>query len=156
MSKWSATPLHSTISSRGLLSPDVRMALRSQGAGRKYEHPWLVMVALFRGVGRAAISVAELHAKRDTRPDVLVSCDWGHVNGYRCCVNACSHETDKLVHWEKRRASNVLEAVKDSYCFVCISCEEDNVAVIGDEGYLFDWSCLLGPCIREHRWILVS
>ena len=60
------TPLHSTINLRGLLSPDVRMALRIQGAGRNELHPWLLMVALFCGTGRAAISAPELHAKMDS------------------------------------------------------------------------------------------
>ena len=58
--------LHSMISSRGSLSPEVRMALRSQGAGRNEEHPRLVMGALFGGIGREAISDAEIHSKRDS------------------------------------------------------------------------------------------
>ena len=41
------------------------MALRSQGVGRNDVHPWLLMVALFCGTGRAAISATELHAKMD-------------------------------------------------------------------------------------------
>ena len=41
------------------------MALRSQGAGRNEVHFWLLMVALFGGTGRAAISATELHAKMD-------------------------------------------------------------------------------------------
>ena len=42
------------------------MALRSQGAGRNEVHPWLLMVALFGGTGRAAISATKLHAKMDS------------------------------------------------------------------------------------------
>ena len=41
------------------------MALSSQGVGMNELQPWLLMVALFAGTGRAVISAAKLHAKID-------------------------------------------------------------------------------------------
>ena len=64
--------LNSTIKSREVFNPDERMALRSQGAGRNEVHPWLLIVALFSGTSRAAISASKSHASMDLRDGDLM------------------------------------------------------------------------------------
>ena len=65
--------LAQTIRSRGLFVPAARMALISQGAGRKLEHPWKEVGALIAGTGSAAISAAEFADTRALMSGVLMS-----------------------------------------------------------------------------------
>jgi hypothetical protein len=72
-SKRVATFLPITIRLRGFFVPAARMALTSQGAGRKVEHPWKEVGALIAGIDSAAISAAEFADIRASMSGLLMS-----------------------------------------------------------------------------------